>query len=609
MAENKKIITTDLDFDNIKNNLKQYLQGQDTFKDYDFEGSGLNILLDILAYNTHYEGLHSNMAVNESFLDSASKRNSVVSIAKELGYTPSSVRASQATINFSIVNYTGPETLLELPKYTPFSTTIDKVTYRFYTTENYYANRVTTTNQGEAFFFNNIIIKEGKPLSNKFLVSDTARYIIPNTDVDLSTLRVTVQENSTSTAYEAFSASDSILNVDATSAVYFIKEIDNKLYELEFGNGVVGKALNPGNVINIEYMVCNKDMANGARTFSYEGPDFSGNASVNFVIAASQGSDIESIESIKWNAPRYYTAQNRCITIDDYKSVIYKYYPNAEAVNVWGGEQNVPPTYGDVYISVKPFGKDVLTQQEKDFLLNDVLQSRKAVTIHAKMVDAEFIKVQLDVSFYYDKNKTARSPSDLAALVRATIADYNQSNLTKFDGVLKYSNLSTDIDNTEPAIVSNIMTVKLHRTIEPAFNQAPDYVINLVNPIYNSGVPEESIISTGIFVQDNNKLCYIDDVPAEGSSIGKLRLFYYQDNIKTFVKYVGTVNYSSGLITINNLTITGTDTGTFKLIIKPQSNDVTSARNQIVMIDETLINIKPILNTAADRYTFTSSRN
>ena len=607
--DNKKIITTDLDFDNIKNNLKNYLQGQDTFKDYDFEGSGLNILLDVLAYNTHYEALHSNMAVNESFLDSASKRNSVVSIAKELGYTPASVRASQATINFSIVNYTGPETILELPKYTPFSTTIDKVTYRFYTTENYYAYRTTTTNQGTAFFFTNVVIKEGKPLSYTYNVSDTARYIIPNTDVDLATLRVTVQENATSTAYEAFALSDTILNIDPTSAVYFIKEIDNKLYEIEFGNGVIGKALNPGNVVNIEYMVCNKDMANGARTFSYDGPDYAGNASVNFVIAASEGADIESIDSIKWNAPRYYTAQNRCITTDDYKSVIYKYYPGAEAVNVWGGEQNVPPTYGDVYVAVKPFGKDILTQQEKDFLLNDVLQNRKAVTMHVKMVDAEFIKVQLDVSFYYDKNKTARSPADLAALVRATIADYNQSTLTKFDGVLKYSNLSTNIDETEPAIVSNIMTIKLHRTIEPAFNQAPDYVINLVNPIYNSGVPEESIVSTGIFVQDNNKLCFIDDIPTEGTNTGKLRLFYYLDNIKTFVKYVGTVNYATGLVTINNLTITGTGTGVFKLVIKPQSNDVTSARNQIVMIDETLINIKPILNTAADRYTFTSSRN
>ena len=606
---NNKIITTDLDFDNIKNNLKGYLQGQDTFKDYDFEGSGLNILLDVLAYNTHYEALHSNMAVNESFLDSASKRNSVVSIAKELGYTPTSVRASQATINFSVVNYTGPETLLELPKYTPFSTTINKVTYRFYTTENYYAYRTTTTNQGEAFFFTNVVIKEGKPLSNTYLVSDTARYIIPNTDVDLTTLRVTVQENSTSTAYEAFTISDSILNVDTTSAVFFIKEIDNKLYEIEFGNGVVGKALNAGNVVNIEYMVCNKDMANGARIFSYDGPDYAGNASVNFVIAASEGADIESIDSIKWNAPRYYTAQNRCITTDDYKSVVYKYYPNAEAVNVWGGEQNVPPTYGDVYVAVKPFGKDVLTQQEKDFLLNDVLQNRKALTMHVKMVDAEFIKVQLDVAFYYDKTKTARSPSDLASLVRATIADYNQSTLTKFDGVLKYSNLSTNIDETEPSIVSNIMTVKLHRTIEPAFNQAPDYVVNLVNPIYNSGLPEESILSTGIFVQDTASLCYIDDIPTEGSNIGKLRLFYFLDNIKTFIKYVGTVNYTSGLITINNLTITGTETGTFKLVIKPQSNDVTSARNQIVMIDETLINVKPILNTTADRYTFTSSRN
>lgn len=600
--DNKRIPTTELDFDKIKANLKEYLKGQTQFQDYDFEGSSLSILLDVLAYNTHYNSLYTNLAINEAFLDSASKRSSVVSLAKELGYVPGSATCSQATINFTVNG--AADDILELPKFTNFQASLNNVTYNFYTTDNTYAYKNGTTHT-----FPNIVIKEGTPLTMQYVVSDTSKYVLPNVNVDLNTLRVTVQENSTSTVYVTYTRAENIVNVDSTSTVYFIKELDDKTYEIEFGNGVVGKALQSGNIVNMEYMTCNLSEPNGIKTFSYQGTQLGTSTQVQTVIGATNGSDLEDVDVIKWNAPRAYSAQNRAVTLEDFKSIIYNYYPNAQAVNVWGGESMSPPKYGNVYISIKPKDKDNLTTEEKDYLLIDVLGPRKTVTIHPKIVDAQYINIQLDVTFYYNPALTARSPADLANLVKNTVIDYNNVHLLRFDGIFKYSNLLKDIDDTEPSIVSNIVTVKLHRDIEPIYDQAPDYELNLGNPIYNSGVPEESIKSTGIYVQNVPNLCYIDDIPTQGSNIGNLRLFYLDGNTKVLVRYVGTVNYSTGNITISNLIITGLEGAAWTLVIKPQSNDVVSSLNQIASISRSLLKVTPVIDTVANSYKFTSSRN
>ncbi len=602
--DNKRITTAELDFDKIKFNLKNYLKGQDQFQDYDFEGSSLSILLDVLAYNTHYNSLYTNLAVNESFIDSASKRSSVVSIAKELGYVPGSATCSQATIDLVISGYTDPDQILELPKYTAFSTTVNNVSYNFYTTESYTAYR-----SGNSFTFSDIVIKEGTPLNFRYTVSDAQKYIIPNTSVDLDTLRVSVFENASTANYTAYSRAENLLELDATSTVYFVKEIQGQLYELEFGNDVVGKAVQNGNVVLLEYLTCNMSAPNGARTFSYQGQSVNGTVVTTTKIAAASGAAEEDIDSIRWNAPRAYTTQNRCVTLEDFKSVIYQYYPNTQTVNVWGGESNIPKSYGDVFIAVKPKNKDFLTEAEKEYLLTDVIDPRKTVTIHAKMVDPEYIYVALDVAYYYDPKLTTRSVYDIITLVKNTIIDYNNVHLVRFDGILKYSRLLSDIVETEKSISSAIVTVKLHREITPLFNQAPNYVVNLVNPIYNSGVPEESILSNGLNVYSQPNVCYIDDIPTTGSNIGALRLFYYLNNAKQFVKYVGTVDYSSGVISISDLILTGVVDGTFTLVIKPQSNDVVSVRNQIVYIKDSLVNVNAVVDTAADSYKFTSSRN
>jgi hypothetical protein len=607
MATNNRITTTELDFDQIKTNLKNYLKGQSQFQDYDFEGSSLAILLDILAYNTHYTALYDNLAINEAFIDSASKRESVVSIAKELGYVPTSATCSQATINLIISSPSGGGNLLELPKYSLFSATSNGVTYNFYNTENLYAYLDTATN---TYTFSNVVIKEGTPLTFQYTVTDTSQYLLQNPNIDVKTLKVTVQENANSSVYTAFTRAENLLTVNSTTNAYFLKEIANKQYQLEFGNGTIGTALIPGNVVNVEYLTCNLTDPNGISVFTYKGSTLAnGVASVVTVSPSSLGADVEDIESVRWNAPRAYTTQNRCVTLDDFISTVYNYYSNAQTVNAWGGETNIPKSYGDVFISIKPKNKDYLTDAEKSDLLTNVLQPRCAVTIHPKIVDPEYINVELNVAYYYDPTATARAPLDITNLVKNTVIDYNNANLVRFGGILKYSALLGDIVATEQSISSAIVTLKLHRAITPVFNTAPNYVVNLVNPIYNSGVPEESVLSNGLNVYGESNVCYIDDLPTEGSTTGKLRLFYLVNNTKVLVKYVGTLDYANGIISISNLILTGTVDGTFTLVIKPQSNDVVSIRNQIVNIDSTLLSITPVIDKNAEQYVFTSSRN
>lgn len=612
---NKRITTTELDFDAIKTNLKSFMQGQSEFADYDFDGSAMSTLLDVLAYNTHYNALYKNLAVNESFIDSASKRSSVVSRAKEIGYIPYSSKCSEARVDIVVSNTTTLPSSLILPAFSSFTTYVDGQTYNFYTLDD----NIATITSSNTYVFSNVSIKEGTPFQYKYTVANGQRYIIPNDNIDLSTLKVRVQENSTSGNFETFVNNESIVNLKSTDAVYFVKEIDGQLYELEFGNDVVGKAVNAGNIVSINYMVCNKSLPNGANTFSYQGSTLiGGTVTVTTIISASGGSDVESIESIRYNAPRAYTTQNRAVTEDDYKTIIYKNFSNAQSVSVWGGESNDPPVYGKVFISVKPYNATILTNAEKQMLTGEVLKSKNVVSITPVIVDANYIQIELEISVYYNPRLTTRSDIELKSLVYQTVQDYNDVNLNKFDGIFRFSKLSTLVDSTEESFVSNIMTVKLHREVDVKYGSSANYYINLTNPIYNSTVPEQSILSTGFYIPGNSNIMYFEDLPVD-ETYGTLRMFYYTDSIKTYVKNMGTINYTLGTIDIQGLTIEGIDTShssRFEFIIKPQSNDVVSVRNQLVTIpaDQVIVNMildKTVSGDAAGNtnYIFTSSRN
>ena len=610
--DSKRIQVSELDFDQIKANLKTYLQGQPEFTDYNFEGSGLSVLLDVLAYNTHYNALYQNFTINEMFLDSAGKRNSVVSRAKELGYTPYSATCSEAIIDLIIANPTSFPASLTLPKNASFTTVVNNTTYTFYTAD------AITIPYNVGYRFNNVTIKEGTPATFKYIVADGARYMVPNSNADMKTLVVRVQESSQSSIFNTFTRADSILNVTGSDRVYFVKEIEDQLYELKFGDGLLGKELSNGNIVHMEYFVTNAAVTNGSKQFTYTGPTLAGGtATIVLKSAAQKGADIESIASIKFNAPKAYTAQNRAVTADDYQSLIYNNFTAAQSVSVWGGEDNVPPVYGKTFICVKPKDADVLSPVQKTEIIDDILGSRNVVSITPVIVDPEYINIALTTTVYYNDRETIRSPSEISSLVSSTILNYNENDLQKFDGVFRFSKLSRLIDNTEPAIVNNISTILLHVTISPKFNTSAEYIINIINPIYTENVPEDSVSSHGFYIPGSTEVHYLED-----DGLGNIRLFTKLrsegNSVVTHIVVnpnIGKVNYSTGYIKIQNLNITALEKSTFELIIKPQSNDVVSAFHQIARIAPERMKITAIVDAtsngnlrAGQNYVFTSSR-
>ena len=608
---NKRINVADLSFDDIRGNLKSFMEGQSEFSDYNFEGSGLSVLLDVLAYNTHYNALYTNLAVNESFLDSASKRSNVVSIAKSLGYTPRSATAPRAVVDVRVTSTSSTPATLNLPKYSTFTTTISGQSYTFYTIEDY-----TTYLDGSQYLFQNVNIREGTQLSFKYTAAAGQRYIIPNAGADLATLTVQVQESAATGLYRTYSEGSNILGLTSTSEVYFVKEIENELYEVVFGDGTIGKALSNGNVITLNYIVTNKDAANSAKLFTYTGASLiGGTVTASTVSAASGGTDIEDIESVRFNAPRHYSTQNRGVTSEDYKSLITEEVSNVEAVSVWGGEDNDPPVYGKVYCSIKPVGATALTAVQKSQIITEVLKPRNVVSITPEIIDPEYIHVAVNSAVYYNPRLTTRSAADIKAIVEGVIQDYNTTDLEKFDSVFRISKLSRLIDASDPGIVSNITKVTLHKPISPVYGVDSQYKFNIINPIYSSGQPEDSITTTPFYMHgDADNEYYIDD---DGK--GNLRLYYLVSATeRNYVNNnIGTVTYSTGTINVPTLNITTLGIGVteFKFFIKPSSYDVVTARNQISVILDDEITVSVITDSfslgntgGGTNYTFTTSR-
>jgi hypothetical protein len=608
-TSNKKINVTTLDFDDIKTNLKTFLRGQSEFQDYDFEGSAMSVLLDVLAYNTHYNALYNNLTINEMFLDSARKRNSVVSLSKMLGYSPRSATCSMATITLTVSAPSSGVTILTLPAYTPFNTTIDGKNYTFYTTGS-----VTVTSSTGIFVFQNLEITEGTPLTFNTTVDVNTRYIIPNSNIDLNTLTVRVQESQTSSIYTTFAKADSLVNVSSTSKSYWVKEIDNSLYEITFGDGNLGMKLDVGNIVHMNYFVSSLDAPNQARQFTYGGQTLIPSAQISIVTtgAAANGAAAEDIDSIRFNAPRMYASQNRCVTPDDYKSIVYSLFSDAASVTCWGGEDNNPPVYGKVYICIKPKDADKLTTTQKSQLIASILQSRNVVSVVPVIVDPEYINIAVTTTVYYNEQATAKSASEIAGIVTNTINAYNVNELDRFDGVFRFSKLSKLIDNSDPAITNNITTILLRRALIVRYNTSAQYILNLINPIWSSGQPEESFKSTGFYIAGSDEIHYLDD-----DGVQYVRLFRYGTNgIKIIVNpTIGNIDYTNGVIDIKNLNITALANVDLELSIRPLSNDVVSALTQIAHIPPEHLKVTAIPDPTASgdlrggyNYTFTSSR-
>jgi hypothetical protein len=603
---NKRIKLGELDFDGIKDNLKDYLKTQDKFKDYNFEGSGLSILLDVLAYNTHYNAVYTNLAVNEMFLDSASKRSSVVSIAKMLGYLPGSSRCATATVNIRIVP-TGntPPPFLNLASGSAFTSTTDGNTFLFYTRESYSAALVSG-----AYSFNGVTITEGTPLDYRFVYEDGLRFVIPNNRIDTNTLSVRVQESSTG-AFTTYNYSNKITSVDSETRAYFLKEVEDGKYEVYFGDGIIGYKPAQGNIVQVNYFTSSETAPNGCNLFNLQGTVSSiGAVTITVTSVATGGAGPESIMSIKNNAPINYSAQNRAVTAEDYKVILPQLYSNIETISVWGGEENDPPVYGKVFICVKPLTGETLTPETKEKIKTEVLKSKNVVSIIPELVDPEFLRILITSTIYYNPITTNLSGVTIEALVRDAIVNFNRIELNKFDSVMRYSRLSRVIDSASEGIVNSITSIRLLKTIVPIFNRVQTYLINLGNPIYSETGTTGSVTSSGFTVPGDNAVYFVED-----NGVGFLRRFSVTSTGQKIISpgTVGTVDYLTGKIVLQSINITSATDNRLNFTIRPAANDVVSVRNQLAVIAEDQIVLRAIEDkvasgeTTAGSYVFTKS--
>ena len=465
MATNLNV--TELDFDDIKQNLKNYLKQQTVFNDYDFDGSGLNVLIDVLAYNTHYNAMAAHLSLNEAFLDSAQIRGNAVSRARMLGYVPTSELAPRATINIVLdVSAEAAEkpTTLTIPRGTKLSTSLGGLTYRFVTLE-----AATAALSSNTYTYNNVVIAEGTYNSIKYRVdNDIAiqKHQVPHKNVDTTTLRVRVQANEESSNYDLFIKFTTLLNVVSTSKVYHLQENSNGFYELYMGDGIIGAKPANNNIVTLDYVYSHGKEANGATTFTMVDSigGFS-NTSVTTVSNAAGGAEQETLESIRYNAPIAFTAQNRAVTADDYRSIIERNFTNIASINTWGGEDQIIPDYGKAFICIKPNTAATLTAAEKISIINSILKGKNVVSVTPEIVDPDYSYLELDIYFKYNPNLTDRTSADLVSVVKDTVDDYSLNNLNKFDGVFRHSGILQQIDSSDPAILSSTCRPFIYKNI------------------------------------------------------------------------------------------------------------------------------------------------
>ena len=583
-----KIIVSDYDFDAIKINLKSFLQGQTEFQDYDFEGSSLNILLDILSYNTHYLAYLANMATNELYLDSADIRNNIVSLAKMIGYTPSSPRAPKSSIDITINNGTG--TSITMNKGTVFTTSINEISYQYVTNSD-----ITTTPIDGVYKFSDVTICEGSLVTFKYTVDSTdvdQKFILPNANVDTSSLLVKVQKSSTDTTTRTYTLAGGYNNVDANSKVYFIQEGQDGRFEIYFGDGVNGIQVADGNIIILEYIVTNIDDSNGASSFTLSG-NIGGFTDVTIVTnSVSQGGATgESNASIKHNAPLQYAAQDRAVTTTDYESLVQSIYPNALSVSAWGGEDDETPRYGIVKIGVKAASGSTLTETTKADIVNK-LKPYNVASVAPQIVDPETTSVLLTSTVKYNTGTTTKSSDTLKSEITTAVTNYNTNTLQKFDSVYRHSKLTGLIDAVDTSILSNITTIKIRKEFTPTLTASNKYDIYFRNSLFNPHSGHNSamggiLTSTGFKVTGSDLEQFLDD---DGQ--GNVRRYYLASGIRTYSNETqGTISYTTGQITLNSLNVAsisnirGATSTTIELTVTPNSNDVVPVRDQIIEID------------------------
>jgi hypothetical protein len=508
---NNALRVTELDFNTIKNNLKNYLRSQSEFSDFDFDGSGMSVLLDVLAYNTHYMGYYLNMVANENFLDSSQLRASVLSHAKSLGYIPTSKQGSQALVNIVVTpsnSESDTETSIVLDKYTRFlGQDIDGVNYSFV---SLYSN--TATKIGGSFSFSNVAIKQGEvtTLQYQMTPSNTSRrFEIPSANVDASSILITVQESSTNTDTKTYTKVSDITILNANSEVYFIEENENQNYTFYFGDGVLGKKPSNGNIITCTYLDNVGSLSNNISNFTSVDPIgglYRNNVNITSVTSSYGGIEKETIEQVKFRAPYYYTTQNRSVTTSDYETLITKDFPNIEAVSVWGGEDNDPIVYGKVFLSLKTKQNFALTNADKEFIKDSLIRNRNVVTVTPEIVDPDFAYMRIVAKVSYNPNLTTLQANEISQLVRASILDYNDRELNTFESTFRKSRLAQYIETAEKSIVGSDITVFVQKRVTLDLNNARKYDINFNMPLRKGNFSNRLFSFPEILLNDNNAI-------------------------------------------------------------------------------------------------------
>ena len=586
----KRLDVTDLDFDDIKSNLKTFMRNQSDFTDYDFEGSGMSALLDVLSYNTHYLAMNMNMVANESFLDTASVRSSVVSHAKTLGYIPNSARAPIAYVNVTLNNF-GTLSSATIPVGTVFTTVIDDINYQFVTVAEYTSQVVNGV-----LTFSNIPIYEGTYITNRYTV-DTKnvdqKFYVNDANGDTTTLIVDVFDNASATSSTTFTQALDNTQVKSDSDVYYLQESVDGKFEIYFGDGITGKALSDGNIVRMRYVVTNKTKANGASNFTTSATISTiTDITTATVSAASGGAEKESIQSIKFNAPLDYAAQGRAVTVNDFKAIVPKVYANAKSVQVYGGEDNDIPVYGKVYISIVPTTGSI-TAAAKNQIVKDLKETYSVASVTPAIIDPEYTKLRLGITFTYNSKNTIKAKETLESNVLTTVTNFNTNNLTNFDSAFRHSAFTRLIDETDDAITSNITTVNLSKDFTPTLNSSTKYTVPFSNGLYNPHSGHDSdaggiLSSSGFKISGNTNEMFLND-----DGMGNVRMYYIVDGTtKTYQdSTAGTIDYVNGQVILTSLNITeisnidGVASTKIRLIVKPESNDIIAVRNQVLEID------------------------
>jgi hypothetical protein len=556
---------TNLDFDQIRTSIKEYLRANSTFSDFDFEGSNFSVLIDTLAYNTYINAFNANMVVNESFLDSATLRENVVSLARNIGYVPRSRNAAKATVSLSASTTSSSDTLT-LQAGLVCVGTADNSNYVFSVPES-----ITTTINSGVANFNNITIYQGTYLKKQFIVDGSLdqRFLLDNSFIDTSTIVVKVKGTADSGEGREYSRVDNILNINKNSEIYLIQEVQDEKYELLFGDGYFGKKLENGAIITVSYIITDGEDGNGATVIP------TNTISVTTVNSAANGSAIESVDSIKYFAPRIYASQHRAVTTRDYEAIIQQIYPNTESVSVVGGEELDPPEFGNVIISIKPKNGDFVSDFDKQTILTK-LKDYSLSGINQRITDLKVLFVEIDSGVYYNSSQVT-NVNALKTKVSSVLNTFAKANINQFGGRFKYSKLCQTIDNSDNAITSNITRVVIRRNLKALINQSAQYELCYGNK-FHINKDGFNIKSTGFTLAGRTGTFYFTDVPGSGGKgvISIVKDINETGKYEVVVKSAGTVDYTKGEIILNTLNITSTAVANNIIEIQafPESNDI-----------------------------------